>query len=172
MILLTFLVALAFEDFWSVRQCLLLGLCGALGFLAEVAGVQRGWFFGHYTYGTVLGFKLWDVPLLLIINWMWVLYGSQNLLLIFHLPRYTLPWLTAGTLVLYDIFLERFALRYDLWRWAGDRIPLQNYTGWAFISLLLAALWQPSQTNPMAARLFIIQFFFFAVLVVLNLLQS
>lgn len=172
MIILTFLAALAFENFWSGRHFLLLAFCGLMGFLAEVAGVQRGWFFGHYSYGTVLGFKVWDVPLLLLVNWMWVLYGSQNLLLIFHMPRYTLPWLTAGILVGYDFFLERFAVRYGLWRWAGDTIPLQNYAGWALVSLLLTALWQPLQVNKMAARLFTIQLFFFAVLMLLNFVRS
>lgn len=172
MILLTFLVALAYERSWSVRQSLLLGLCGILGFLAEVAGVKRGWFFGHYTYGSVLGFKLWDVPLLLLVNWMWVLYGSQNLLLILRTPCHALPWLTAATLVVYDFFLERFALRYGLWHWADNRIPLQNYAGWAFVSLLLAVIWRPSQANHTAARLFIIQFFFFAIHMIFNLWRS
>lgn len=170
MITLTFLISLAFQENRSIRNYLLLGFCGILGFLAEVAGVQRGWFFGNYAYGDVLGYKLWGVPILLLINWMWVLYGAQNLLLTLKVPRNHLPWFTACLLVLYDVLLERFAVRYGLWSWAGGSVPLQNYAGWFFVSLLLASLWRPSFENKMGGRLFLIQIFFFASLALLNLL--
>lgn len=40
-----------------------------LGFTAEWVGVQKGWLFGVYHYGSNLGPKLAGVPLIIGINW-------------------------------------------------------------------------------------------------------
>jgi uncharacterized membrane protein len=47
-----------------------------IGFLSEVAGVNGGFLFGHYSYGNILGFKLIHVPVLISLNWFAVVYSS------------------------------------------------------------------------------------------------
>ncbi|MCS6979531.1 MAG: carotenoid biosynthesis protein [Flavobacteriales bacterium] len=161
MIVLTLAVAWAWHVRWSLREVVVLAWCGGLGYLAEVAGVQRGWIFGQYKYGSILGPALWDVPILLFLNWIWVLYGVQNFLLWLKAPRHTLAYLSAVVLVLYDLPLEHFAMFHGLWQWPGGHIPTDNFVGWGLVTLLLSAFWQPRELNRMAAHLFLLQFAFF-----------
>src|SRR5690242_19268864 len=41
------------------------GITFTVSFLAEVIGIHTGLLFGDYAYGKALGFKLWEVPLLI-----------------------------------------------------------------------------------------------------------
>ena len=43
--------------------------CFVIGFSAEVLGVKTGILFGDYQYGETLGVKLWEVPLVIGLNW-------------------------------------------------------------------------------------------------------
>jgi len=164
LILLTFLAGIAIDtpDRLSLGR---LFICGVLGFLAEVAGVQKGWIFGDYSYGTVLGPSLWGVPIILIINWMWVLYGASVLQRWLGISNKANPFVTAAILIIYDFFLESFAIRFGLWQWKERKVPGENFVGWGIVSLLLASIWQPNNQiqNNLGARLFILQFLFFIV---------
>ena len=40
-----------------------------IGMITEILGVQYGWIFGDYQYGSQLGTKLMGVPLLIGVNW-------------------------------------------------------------------------------------------------------
>ncbi len=45
-----------------------------IAFSAEAFGVNTGWFFGRYTYGNILGIRLFNVPLIIGINWFIIIY--------------------------------------------------------------------------------------------------
>ena len=47
-------------------------------FSVEVAGVKTGMLFGSYAYIENLGIKIFDVPLLIGLNWMMLLSGFQS----------------------------------------------------------------------------------------------
>ena len=49
-------------------------LCFVIGIMVEVAGVNTGLLFGEYKYGTVLGYKLKNVPLIIGVNWFVIIY--------------------------------------------------------------------------------------------------
>ncbi|MFW5803961.1 MAG: carotenoid biosynthesis protein [bacterium] len=49
-------------------------LIAIVGFLVEVLGVQTGIIFGSYQYGETLGPKLFQVPLIIGINWLMLVY--------------------------------------------------------------------------------------------------
>ena len=46
----------------------------SVGMVTEIIGVNTGRLFGNYAYGSVLGFKIAGVPLLIGLNWFVVIY--------------------------------------------------------------------------------------------------
>lgn len=125
--------------YWSVSYIRsILVTAASVGFFAELIGVQTGILFGDYIYGSVLGLKIFDVPIMVGVMWALVMMVVWSLI-----PEkwrlYKIP--VAGLLaVLYDLVLEHFATRFDLWTWDGS-IPLSNYVGWFVVSSLIAAVY-------------------------------
>ncbi|MCB0643847.1 MAG: carotenoid biosynthesis protein, partial [Phaeodactylibacter sp.] len=142
-LLLSLFLMLAHHENWSRGFWLWLGITFLVGFFAEVLGVNYGLIFGSYSYGPVLGWKVFKTPLLIGVNWIILSYGSavltQELL-----PRVQFWWqaiVAALLMVLLDLLIEPVAIQYDFWQWEGNQIPLQNYLGWFFVALLLQLLW-------------------------------
>ena len=50
-----------------------------LGWGIEVLGVKTGVVFGDYSYGPALGLKVSDVPLLIGVNWLMLVYASLSI---------------------------------------------------------------------------------------------
>jgi uncharacterized membrane protein len=137
-----------------------------VGFSAEWVGVHTGYLFGSYSYGSVLGFKLDQIPLMIGINWFILSYCVGNLLM--RIKQNV--WLTIilGALVLtgFDYLMEPVAIRFGFWTWTGGVIPWTNYLGWFLLSLLLQWAnfnWNKSN-NPLAAWLLVYQLLYFAIL--------
>jgi len=116
-------------------------LTGLLGFVAEIIGVNTGLLFGDYQYGEVLGFKLWDVPLVIGLNWALVLLGSGSLCAMVARkvsPRLAGICIVFGGAVLataFDWLMEPVAIQLGYWNWARNEIPLFNYICWFLISM-------------------------------------
>ena len=136
-------------------------------FVLEVAGVKTGFVFGEYYYGGILGTKIFEVPLIIGINWVLILAGaillskkiSKNIFVVF--------FLTGFFALLFDLFLEPVAIRLGYWSWAGDNIPLQNYAAWFFIggfSSLLYLLLKAEVNSKIITDYYFIQLIFFLVL--------
>lgn len=105
------------------------------GFLAEVIGVNTGWIFGHYRYGDNFGIKLWNTPLLIGINWLFLVYACAAVADRFPIPS---SWrIPAGALLMlgYDAILEKAAPRMGLWVWENSQIPVFNYVCWFILAL-------------------------------------
>lgn len=154
------------------------------GFIVEVIGVNTGMLFGNYSYGTILGFKLQQVPLMIGINWIIIIYCcgiSVTTLLLKIIPPYAatvtqpsnalkaLSVITDGATlaVVFDWIMEPVAVKLGFWQWDGNSIPVYNYACWFFISMLLLALFhwcRFSKQNKFAVNLLLIQFLFFLIL--------
>lgn len=137
------------------------------GYLVEVAGVHTGVIFGQYAYGSALGVKLFDVPLLIGVNWLVLIYCTN----VITNRLFSSIWLKiiagAGLMVLLDFLIEPVAVRYGFWQWENQVIPLQNYVAWFVTSLALSALFHRltfNKNNPVAPVIFLVQFLFFAAL--------
>ncbi|MEJ7779375.1 MAG: carotenoid biosynthesis protein [Daejeonella sp.] len=107
------------------------------GFLIEVAGVNSGLIFGRYSYGSTLGIKLWETPLLIGVNWLLLVYCTGILLGKYKLNRFIFALTGAAILVMIDILIEPVAVKYDYWQWLDGPIPFQNYSGWFLVSFCL-----------------------------------
>jgi putative membrane protein len=128
---------------------------GLIGFGVEVLGVRTGFPFGEYYYTPNFGPHLLDVPLTLIAAWL-VLAGYTYALYLQAVGRRGLVWLLAALhLVAIDLMLDPVAVEaMELWVWANKGayfgIPVTNFLGWLFTSLLVQAV---LATCPRPARL-------------------
>lgn len=160
---------LVFHPHWSKNTGNALGALLLFGFLAEVFGVNTGLLFGTYAYEEVLGWKLWNTPLMIGVNWMLLGYCCGVTVNQFF-PK--LSWwqkgpLASAMMVFLDLFIEPVAIQYNFWEWPGGIVPLQNYLGWYLVSLPLLSLFaylQGQIHNKVAVALLLMQLLFFAVL--------
>lgn len=111
-------------------------------FILEAVGVKTGMIFGEYAYGSTLGVKLFEVPLIIGFNWVLVILGSMVLASKFTSNIYLAALITGITSVIFDIILEPVAISLDYWQWSGGAIPLQNYIAWFVISFLSALFYK------------------------------
>jgi putative membrane protein len=145
-------------------------LCYIVGFSAEWIGVHKGWLFGEYHYGKVLGPGLDEIPFIIGINWYILSYSTGQIVSKFKMR----PWMTAvvGAALMtgLDFLIEPVAIRLDYWIWETPNIPWTNYLGWFVVSLPLqwASVYWNKENNPVGSWLFVFQLVFFAVLNYLN----
>ena len=156
-----------FHEKNMARDYLYFLLIFILGFIIEAIGVNTGLIFGPYEYGRTLGFKLFETPLLIGVNWLLLTYSVLVLTGSFLKNKWLKYLVSAIFMVLYDIVLEPVAIRLDMWQWEGEVVPIQNYIAWfaiSFIFLMILDLTIKQIRNKIATALFIVQFLFFAAL--------
>jgi putative membrane protein len=165
----TTLFLLFFHKKWDITFICSLIFLVLAGFLVEVIGVKTGRIFGAYYYGQNLGFKLWDVPVVIGLNWFMLLYSISGVLRkINSTVLFTL--LAAGIMTSLDAFIEPIAIKLDFWHWSTGGIPIQNYIAWYAISAILFYLFRRVNgriENNFSLTVLLIQFLFFALLNVL-----
>jgi uncharacterized membrane protein len=138
-----------------------------LGYLVEFVGVKTQLIFGAYWYGNTLGIKLFDIPLMIGINWVMLVYCTGVIAIIIPIPKYLLAIIAALLMVFLDFLIEPFAIKYDLWQWKNNNIPFQNYVAWFITSFLMQVFFLYStvgKQNNTAIALFILQVLFFGFL--------
>lgn len=156
----------------------------AAGIAVEVVGVNTGHLFGEYMYGTVLGYKVKNVPLLIGVNWFIIIYccgisvhalltaAVEKLSVEDAAPKRSIRALSVivdgATLALFfDWIMEPVAMKLGFWQWQNDEIPLYNYICWFGVSMILLALFhfgKFGKRNKFAVHLLLIQAMFFLIL--------
>ncbi|MFZ4635217.1 MAG: carotenoid biosynthesis protein [Saprospiraceae bacterium] len=142
-----------------------------IGYVVEVVGVATGLLFGQYAYGSVLGWKVLETPLLIGINWAMTIYlccdVANRLIPAQTKLLYRLLWCALLPVAL-DVLIEPVAIDTGMWHWYGQMPPLQNYIGWYVLSFCLCLLYQKSigsqHRNPVALLLLVLQFAFFLLM--------
>ena len=166
-LLLTNVLLFSFHRRWNTSFVLFAVVVFCVGFLSEVLGVHTGLLFGDYSYGAALGLKLWQVPLLIGLNWLMLVYTTG------HISNYLkLHWLfkalTGAVLMVFlDYFIEPVAMQYDFWSWQGGSIPLSNFIGWFAVAFLLQLYFQKApffKNNALAPYVYLVQLVFFLCL--------
>jgi putative membrane protein len=157
------------------KSLLIFSLISIAGFLTEAVGVRSGMIFGAYSYGAGLGLKLLDTPLMIGINWLFLVYCTS--IIVNPLPvTYIFKIIPAALLmIVYDVLLEQTAPILDMWEFAGGSAPFKNYISWFIISmifLLFLRLTGIRFENRIAPFIFVLQLVFFAaLLIIFKLLQ-
>lgn len=164
-LLLTMAILFFNHKDWSKWWVFALSYSG--GFLIEVIGVNTGWPFGVYEYGSPLGPQLFQTPLVIGVNWMMLLYATNAI----SKPLFASHWLSAAMaaalMTLLDLLIEPVAIALNFWTWQDTDVPMTNYLAWFAISLLLSIVWQRSGiilNRKIAVAVFAVQMGFFLVL--------
>lgn len=107
-------------------------------FAFEIIGVATGIIFGKYSYGFVLGPKIFDVPVIIGLNWVVIILGAIIISRTFTKNLLLSSLMTGILSVIFDLALEPVAARFGYWFWQWNVIPLQNYVAWFLIAFLSA----------------------------------
>lgn len=162
-------VFLFHRDHW-LKAWLVFALIYFCGLITEIIGVQTGLIFGDYEYGTGLGIKIFDTPLIIGLNWLLLVYLAVSLTSRLHIiPPFQII-MAAILLLAYDLILEKIAPKLDMWRWENGLVPPQNYLAWFLLALTLAAILKYSGINVknrMAPVILICQTLFFAIILLI-----
>jgi putative membrane protein len=169
-LLLTNALLFSFHRRWNRGFVLFAVVVFLTGFFSEVIGVHTGLLFGNYGYGAALGIKLWEVPLLIGLNWLMLVYTTGHMSNYIRLHWVAKALIGALLMVLLDYFIEPVATQYDFWSWQGDHIPVSNFIGWFAVALLLHLYFQKGsfyKQNKLAPYVYMVQFLFFICLYIM-----
>ena len=136
-------------------------------FFIEVVGVNTGIIFGSYVYGSGLGIKFLNTPLLIGVNWLFLTYTSISVVTLFIKKEAFIIFSASSLMLLYDFFLEQVAPKMNMWSFVGLDVPIDNYIAWFIFSALFITLLRVLKVNiknPVAPFLFIAQLVFFIFL--------
>lgn len=145
------LIAATALIFWEIspkRKALVVVSIIIFGLIIELIGVHTGYLFGDYSYGTVLGYKLWGVPITIGITWFIVTLSAWHIVSFGKLTKIQLFILGGILVVMFDLVLEQFAITYGLWAWHGGRVPLSNYITWFLVALLILFAYSKVDKKP------------------------
>jgi putative membrane protein len=167
LLLSTFLVLL-YQDV-HLRNIILWVLIYLLGFGVEVLGVNTGFPFGSYSYGPVLGLKIWDTPLMIGVNWVLIILTTTQVAdsLFKNANVIMRSFLSATLAVGLDFLIEPVAVSTNMWTWELEQIPVSNYLSWWLIAFVLSYLYQSrvrQNLQPVILVIFVWIIVFFAVL--------
>ncbi|MDD2191783.1 MAG: carotenoid biosynthesis protein [Bacteroidales bacterium] len=137
----------------------------------EMYGVNTGILFGDYTYGKGLGIKIVETPILIGINWVLMIYITSSIFTKLK-PNFLSQVIIPSSLMIgYDIIMERAAPKIDMWSWANDTIPLQNFLMWGGLAILFHSIryiLKIEIKNKMATPIFIAQVLLFIFIILLK----
>lgn len=126
----------------------------SFGWFAEQMGTSHGWFFGHYTYTDVLGWRLVDVPIVIPLMWFALAYAGYVItnLIVWQSPvdgapglgqAAMLSFVAAMIVTAFDLGADPY-LVYTLkaWimaktdgAWFGETV--QGFFGWVFVAFVI-----------------------------------
>ena len=160
-------ILFSFHTQWNRPFIFFCIICYLTGFFVEVAGVATGFIFGQYTYGPTLGYKVLEVPFIIGLNWLMLIYSTGSIFSKFPTHPFLKALSASCLMVVLDLFIEPVAVAYDFWSWEGGVIPLQNYAAWFAVSFALHLLFYLlpfRKQNPAAKYLYLLQLVFFIIL--------
>lgn len=159
-----FIVLILFYPLISYKKWLFFLLFGAVGILAEYLGVTFGLFFGEYAYGSNFGPKIFEVPVLIGVNWAMLTFicGAVANKLADHIFLKSL--LGTFMMLFLDLFMEKVAPIFDFWEFTGGYAPVDNYIAWGIISFIFHLIFHLAKIKGqflISLNLYLVQLAFF-----------
>ena len=159
-------ILLCFHKDYNLNFLIFSVITFLMGYFVEVIGVKTGMIFGEYQYQTTLGFKVLNVPPVIGVNWLLLVYCVGSSFCRVAKPTYFKVLYGALLMTMFDFLAEPIAIRLNMWSWRDALPPLQNYVGWFVISALLLTLFHTlkfRKDNPIALWLLVLQICFFGI---------
>lgn len=149
----------------NTKLAIALMAAGVVGFVSEVVGVKSGYVFGTYHYGGALGWKWFDVPLMIAINWAMVTLAAANAV---GGLKNAVVKVIAGSLIMValDAVIEPVAPKLNFWYWQDGSPGLHNFVGWFVIGCIVQVPFHMNYVtskNKIGLSLLMIQAVFFAL---------
>lgn len=138
-----------------------------IGYGSEVSGIHTGFPFGNYQYGPVLGPQLFDVPIMIGVNWLILVYLTGTLLNKWIRNNVLAALIGAFAMVMIDYAIEPVAIALDFWTWENGVIPLSNYLGWFGVAFIIQLIFRKAdfvKENKITAYLLVNLVAFFVIL--------
>ena len=171
-LLLSIGVVFSFHKKWTAKTLVCFAAIIVAAFILEMLGVSTGKLFGTYQYDQSLGLKLFDTPLIIGLNWLFLVYASHDIA--GHITQNSLFKIIcgAGLMVLYDLVLELVAPIMKMWHFDSFYPPLSNFVTWFVVALIFHSLveFAKIKTDNRPARfLFWIQMGFFSFIILFHI---
>ena len=125
------------NSYFSIKLIKAIVVIYFIGILAEVLGVRDNIIFGNYYYGNSLGPQVFEVPLIIGFNWLTLSFATYGVSSYLFRNKTVITIFASMLMVLTDCIIEPMAGALDFWYWIGGNIPIQNYVGWFFVSLII-----------------------------------
>ena len=131
-------VLLYYHKNWRIKFIAWLLGCFLIGFLTELIGVNTGLLFGYYEYSDLLGFKLFNTPIMVGVLWAIVCYVVCVFLSRLYRGNWSImAFAGASLLTLMDYFIEPVAIKLGWWEWEEVSVPIFNYISWFMIAFFI-----------------------------------
>lgn len=146
-------------------------LIALIGYISEVIGVKTGMVFGEYYYGSTLGYKLFEVPLTISLNW--ALLAASCVLVTSYVfkNKFMISFVAASMATAIDVLLEQLAPQLNFWFFKNGHAERHNYIGWFAISFVSALLFEQKLVKgnkQIALIILCLQLLFFGLIYTLN----
>lgn len=128
------------NSYFSIKLIKAIIVIYLIGVLAEVLGVRYNIIFGNYYYGNSLGLQVFEVPIIIGFNWLTLSFATYGVSSYLFKNKTIITVFASILMVLTDYIIEPMAGALDFWYWAEGNIPIQNYVGWFFVSLIIHSI--------------------------------
>jgi putative membrane protein len=138
-----------------------------LGYGVEILGVKSGFPFGEYSYSEVFGWNFFEVPPLIGINWLIVIWGGHSIARTFLVHKNARWFVTAALAVGLDFLIEPVAIHFEFWYWESGAPPTENYIAWFVVASVMSLIFEkyPIVQKPrLGATAFVCQLLFFGII--------
>jgi putative membrane protein len=168
-LLLTLFVFYKVNNDYTKRFLILSLIIFLIGYSVEAIGVATGVLFGSYSYGGLFGLKVFETPLLIGVNWLFLSLSTHGVVQLFTKNVFFNIVIPAVIMTSLDFFIEPVAMKLGFWGWENNVIPFQNYLMWFVTSAIIHGiiyLFHPKINAKVSFVIVIAQFIFFGVLYV------
>ena len=166
-LLLTLFIFYKVNNDFSRKFLILSFIIFLIGYSVEAIGVATGALFGSYSYGEFFGFKVFETPLLIGVNWLFLSLSTHGAVQYFTKKPLFLIVVPAVLMTILDFFIEPVAMKLGFWDWENNIIPFQNYVMWFATSAVIHGIiyvFKPKINPKISFVVLIAQFVFFVVL--------
>ena len=160
----------------QLKKIIFIFSCFFIGMISEILGVNFGIIFGDYDYGGALGYKFFDVPLLIGANWAILTVSCAALSATLFDSVIFKVIMGVFLMVMLDAVIEPIAPILDFWEFDGGKAPLKNYIGWIIVAFPLNCMYHILNikvNGTFTHHLIILNILFFSILLLqLNTLKN
>lgn len=152
---------------WNVKTVLLFAMIYAVSFFLEMVGVNTGMIFGPYIYDRGLGWQLNGTPLIIGLNWLYLVYASRSIAGQITRKSFFRIGIGAVLMIIYDLIMEWVAPSMQMWHFEGGYPTVSNFLAWFFTAFIFHSGFEILRIpvcNHAARWLFLIQIVFFLLI--------